>query len=597
MLIPMLSAFLKTPDVCRRGMAAYDAGDYAQAMAWLRPAARRGQVDAQFKVGVMFDNGWGVGKNDEAAVAWYHGAAAQGHAKALFNLGVKLSGGEGVSTSTDQAAHFFRAAADLGDDHLQFKLAEMYAAGRVVDQNHDEAARLFRLLAERGNQDAHARLIEMYSNNLVDDPREAEAVRTDTLAAEQGDMSAQLVLGYKYYSGSGVRQNYQKAAQYYCLAARLVESVAKGLLNAMRINGAPSAPEECRTAVIFYCVAIKKTASFPIQGKLDREHWGWSQKSVEADAQHILQLMFMMLGDMHADGEGVSQDHEEAARWYREAAELGASEAQFKLGALYADRRATLPRLHPRHSVSKFDLDRETARLLRLAIAQGNLSAQLKLAAMYLEHRLFDRDDKEEESCLLVASEHGNPEAAYRLGHLYEFGRPLTGLGEDFSKAVRYYRRAAEHGDPDAQASLGRIYANGVSIPRNDVEAVRLLRLAAERGHADGQRRLGEIYARGGGVAQDLAEAIRWYRLAAEQGDADAQLFLGEMYAKGEGIPENLVEAYKWVNLAASALEYVDDHTPEVQARASLERRMTTEQIAEAQRLSFEWEPVGSRQV
>ena len=90
-LIAIRPAVSLTPEFLRRGLAAYEVRDYGQAMACLRPAANRGQAEAQFKVGVMFDQGWGVGKDDRAAAKWYRCAASQGHAKAMFNLGVKLS--------------------------------------------------------------------------------------------------------------------------------------------------------------------------------------------------------------------------------------------------------------------------------------------------------------------------------------------------------------------------------------------------------------------------------------------------------------------------------------------------------------------------
>ena len=41
-----------------------------------------------------------------------------------------------------------------------------------------------------------------------------------------------------------------------------------------------------------------------------------------------------ILGGIYAEGEGVPQDHEEAVRWYRLAAEQGFANAQFNLGAM-----------------------------------------------------------------------------------------------------------------------------------------------------------------------------------------------------------------------------------------------------------------------
>jgi TPR repeat protein len=57
------------------------------------------------------------------------------------------------------------------------------------------------------------------------------------------------------------------------------------------------------------------------------------------------------------------------------------------------------------------------------------------------------------------------------------------------------------------------------------------------------------------------------------------------MYHSGEGVPENYVLSYKWANLAAArGNEKAKDVKNEVR------KRMTREQIAEAQQLSLDWE-------
>jgi TPR repeat protein len=110
-------------------------------------------------------------------------------------------------------------------------------------------------------------------------------------------------------------------------------------------------------------------------------------------------------------------------------------------------------------------------------------------------------------------------------------------------------------------------------------------RLAAKQGHAFAQNSLGAMFHGGHGVAQDYAEAMKWFRLAAEQGHADAQYNLGAMYANGQGTPQDYVQALVWFSLAASALS---DAT---QNRDLIASKMTSQQLAEAQRLISEWTP------
>ncbi len=62
------------------GIAAYDRGDYASAIREWRPLAEQGVAKAQFKLGLMYDNGRGVPQDYAEAVKWYRKAAEQGYA-------------------------------------------------------------------------------------------------------------------------------------------------------------------------------------------------------------------------------------------------------------------------------------------------------------------------------------------------------------------------------------------------------------------------------------------------------------------------------------------------------------------------------------
>ena len=111
------------------------------------------------------------------------------------------------------------------------------------------------------------------------------------------------------------------------------------------------------------------------------------------------------------------------------------------------------------------------------------------------------------------------------------------------------------------------------------------------------------MYNNGEGVQQDYAEAVNWYRKAAEQGDAFGQSNLGFMYELGNGVPQNYVLSHMWFNLAAahSQNDFADygnmadimyeQTKSDAEMRDELAKKMTPEQIAEAQRLAQEWKP------
>ena len=84
----------------------------------------------------------------------------------------------------------------------------------------------------------------------------------------------------------------------------------------------------------------------------------------------------------------------------------------------------------------------------------------------------------------------------------------------------------------------------------------------------------------------DYETARHEWRLVAEQGDADAQNNLAVIYSFGLGDARDYVQAYLWFSLAVAQ--------GQKQARESrdlLKEKMTLDQIAEAQRLTREWEP------
>ena len=83
-------------------------------MRWYRLSADQGNASAQNNLGVMYDNGEGVLKDDAEAVRWYRLSADQGNASAQYNLGVSYANGEGVLKDDAEAVRWYRLSADQG---------------------------------------------------------------------------------------------------------------------------------------------------------------------------------------------------------------------------------------------------------------------------------------------------------------------------------------------------------------------------------------------------------------------------------------------------------------------------------------------------
>jgi TPR repeat protein len=68
------------------GMAAYNRGDYAPAMALFKPLAWQGNAKAQAVIGAMYRRGQGVAKSSAHAFMWLGIAAARGDAVARTEM-------------------------------------------------------------------------------------------------------------------------------------------------------------------------------------------------------------------------------------------------------------------------------------------------------------------------------------------------------------------------------------------------------------------------------------------------------------------------------------------------------------------------------
>jgi uncharacterized protein len=275
---------------------AYEKKDYKTAYKLFSPLAELGHDEAQLALGMIFENGQGVGAFDREASKWYRLAAEQGNAKAQFLLGLMYTSGQG--------------------DPLE--------GGGGIPEDYKEAVEWYRLAAEQGHVSAQSNLgfLYKYRDEVPKDLK--EAVKWFRLAAEQGDVHAQLELGEMYQAGQGVPQDYKEAIKWYQLAA---EQAVQGDLRAQRNL-------ELLSKLIIEEKRLKDYYQYGLdavqRGDFETAHKFWlplaEQGIVEAQRS---------LGRLYAIGKGVPQDFKEAVKWMKLAAEQGDAVAQLTLGALY----------------------------------------------------------------------------------------------------------------------------------------------------------------------------------------------------------------------------------------------------------------------
>ncbi len=234
----------------------------------------------------------------------------------------------------------------------------------------------------------------------------------------------------------------------------------------------------------------------------------------------------------------------------------------------------------------------DSLKSLRVKADDGDSMAQFNVGLIYRDGRGVPQDYAEAARWFRKAADQGLDGAQVNLGVLYFMGQ---GVAQDYAEAANWYRKAADQELDGAQLNLGLMHKKGQGVPQDYTEAVALFRGAANSGLPDAQFNLGLMYSEGNGVPVDLAEAVRWFRKAAEQGLVAAQINLGVLYFTGEGIAQDSVQAYMWFDLAVSRATADDQKKFYSDGRNRIAAKMTTQQIASAQRLAREWRRKNSK--
>ena len=359
---------------------------------------------------------------------------------------------------------------------------------------------------------------------------------------------AQNVLGDIYCNGYGVAKDYQEAFIWYrksfqeqekddvyCGNALLdLGDIFAGkrdlqtALKCYRVVAKVDTIGGCKIADLYYAkkdylkafLIYKKTGHYEAIYKRGKMYF--DGKGIEQNYQKAARIFMLIvgdddfpysertkdaaitLGDMYFKGIGVRQDYRKAFKHYEKTAEQGYAIAQFKLGRMYLEGKGT-------------EQDYiEALEFFHKAAANGNLAARKQLKKMYCEK--FKAACQEVLKRFQEATLWGDEESQNVLGDIYRNG---YGIGQNYQKALRYYREAA----------IGEFAEN------KSVQAAR--------------KALGDMYLKGEGVKMDYRKAFKFYEKAAEQGDAEAQFQLGQMYLKGEGIEKDEQEGLAWIRRAA----------------------------------------------
>ena len=255
-------------------------------------------------------------------------------------------------------------------------------------------------------------------------------------------------------------------------------------------------------------------------------------------------------------GLALKGDYENAAKYFRKAAEDGHADAQYGLGTFYLIGNGVAQNTE------------EAWRWFSKAAGQGHAEAKeeldwIKKLKEHTKEGIQQVEDPEEQD------EVEDPEEQDALGMAYLNGE---GVEQDDEEAVKWFRKAAEQGYPIAEFHLGMRYYDGRGVEKNLTDAFKWISEALEQGieSSKAQSILGQAYFFGEGTAQNFTEAVKWLRKASYiitseeeeainieslKKDGDAQFYMGWCYLTGNGVTKNIKNASHMFIAAASRNE------------------------------------------
>ncbi|XP_014221222.1 protein sel-1 homolog 1 [Trichogramma pretiosum] len=462
-------------------------------------------------------------------------------AEDLFNQAKSLLNATKVNKV--EAYTLLNTAAILGHKEARSMIAWSQLLGNHVGSSRQDinaAALTLKELSETGLPSAHMGMGFLYATGLGGvNASQAKSLLHYTIAALGGDIRAQMVMGYRHWSGITTPASCEKALDFY-------RKVANRVADEVSLSGGP----------VVQRVRLLDEYENPNynSGIFDQDLIEYYQLLAEkGDIQAQVGL-----GQLHYQGgRGVPIDHQRALQYFQNAADAGNPVAMGFLGKIYLEGSDIVKQ------------DNETAlKYFKKAAELGNPVGQSGLGLMYLHGKGVEKDPAKALQYFSQAAEQGWVDGQLQLGNMYFSG---TGVRRDYKLANKYFNLASQSGHVLAFYNLAQMHATGTGMMRSCPSAVELLKNVAERGkwsdqlmaaHADYRdARVDESFVKyyllaemGYEVAQSnaafildrtetsifneeegLVRALALWARAAAQGYSVAQVKLGDAHYYGRG--------------------------------------------------------------
>lgn len=305
-----------------------------ESVKWISIASEKGNDYAELTLASLYWNGYGVTKNDELAISLYKKSAEQGNVISQLILaeiyGTKPNGEE-------ESIKFYNLCAENGNSTCQDWLGDLF----YRKEKYSDAFKWYSLAANNGSTSSQNHLAVMYFKGHGVIKNVQESAKLFKKSADSGDLDAEYIVGLMYFRGDGFQKNHQEASKYFTKVAEELEKQESDKLFELKD----------------YYGSIKKNASFQNEYENDYKQKIENVKTVALFYRSLLYRSMIglgmddyilystqaritpefYLGVIYLSGEGVLQNYEQSAKWFRIAAfsDDNDTTSQYNLALMY----------------------------------------------------------------------------------------------------------------------------------------------------------------------------------------------------------------------------------------------------------------------
>jgi TPR repeat protein len=280
---------------------------YDKALFWSIKAGENRYLNSQIFLGKAYSQGGLVKQDYSQAAKWLDKAVDQGSGEAMGLLAELYRKGLGVEQDFNRAFSLFEAGAAKGDESSRFWLGGLYLYGLPpATKDAPKALALFEEGAAASHPPAVAQLGQMYRDGLGVPKDSAKALSYLKRAAKLENPSSLVLMGEMYQQGNGVPKDAALAHDYFRRAAEWGSTVGK-----------------YQYGMVLY----------EIQGAY--RDFAHGEKMIKEAAAEGNSNAICFLGYLNESGRIKGSDRTQALNLYKQAADAGVADCQYRLGIHY----------------------------------------------------------------------------------------------------------------------------------------------------------------------------------------------------------------------------------------------------------------------